>query len=306
MNTPSIEDAPLSPSPPVPPETWTNPRDGSVLRLIPPGEFIMGSTPEQIEAARGLDAAGPLHTLGHEGPQWLPSPPAFYLAVFAVTNAQFARFLNETRTPTERFAEWIANPEGLTPPKRGAGDYRVKRGYGRHPVAHITWFGANAYCRWAGLRLPSEIEWEKGARGPDGRIFPWGDAWCEDRVRWYGGDRPDEETTAPVDAYPEGRSPYDLFQMSGNVDEWCQDYYRPRSYARYASGDLRPPSTGYGRVVRGGSCLRRERLVFRCAMRRGNPAAVVNIVYTGFRCARDISAIGARTGAGQDSAARSP
>lgn len=245
----------------------------------------MGSTPEQIAAAQALDRAGPLYALGHESPQLRPSVPTYYLAVHAVTLGQFARFLNETHPTATRLTDWLAQAEHLVLPRRGKGGYRPEPGFERHPAAHVTWFGADAYCRWAGLRLPSEIEWEKGARGSDGRIFPWGDCWNEMYLRWHGGDRPEGETTAPVDAYPEGRSPYGLFQMAGNVDEWCQDYYRPLAYARYATGDTRPASTGYGRVVRGGTCLCRDQLVFRCAMRRGNAAALVNILHTGIRCA---------------------
>jgi formylglycine-generating enzyme required for sulfatase activity len=280
-------------------ENWTNPRDGSLMQLIPAGEFIMGSTPAELEAARAMDHDGPLFALQHETPQFRAFVPAFYLGVFAVTNVQFARFLDEARPAPAQLKQWLPASDHLLLPD-GPGDrYRVESGYEHHPVVHVSWFGADAYCRWAGLRLPTEIEWEKGARGTDGRIFPWGDEWRENLLRWNGGTRGEGETTAPVDAYPEGRSPYGLFQMSGNVEQWCADYYQPDVYARYATGDLHPPPNGYGRVVRGGTCLRRNRLEFRCAMRRGNDPLLVNILNTSLRCAsgklRWLPAIGTET-----------
>jgi formylglycine-generating enzyme required for sulfatase activity len=292
-----VHDVPHMPPAPAPPpesqpveayhlaETWVNARDGSLLQLIPAGEFIMGSTPAEIEAARQMDPDGLLFALNSETPQFRVFLPAFYLGVFAVTNAQFARFLDEVRPAPKQLKRWLPTSGRILPPSGTAEPYRVETGYERHPAVHVSWFGAEAYCQWAGLRLPREFEWEKGARGTDGRLFPWGNEWHDDYLRWYGGPRPEHETTAPVDALPEGRSPYGLFQMAGNVDEWCADWYRPEDYARYARGDLEPPTTGYGRVVRGGTCLRRNRLEFRCAMRRGNAPALVNILHTGLRCA---------------------
>jgi formylglycine-generating enzyme required for sulfatase activity len=267
------------------PETWANARDGSLLQLIPAGEFIMGSTPAEIDAAREMDRDGPLFALRHETPQFRVFAPAFYLGVFAVTNAQFVRFLNEVRPESTQLKRWLPTAAHILPPSGAADSYRVEPDYERYPVVDVSWFGAEAYCQWAGLRLPREIEWEKGARGTDGRIFPWGNDWDENRLCWYGGRRGEHETTAPVDAFPEGRSPYGLFQMAGNVDEWCADPYQPDVYARYATGDLHVPPNGYGRVVRGGTCLRKSKLEFRCAMRRGSAEAFVNILHTGLRCA---------------------
>lgn len=278
------------------PRVWICPTDASELRLIPSGEFVMGSTWEQIRAAKRMDPDGPLFALSAEMPQFRADLPAFYLGSFAVTNAQFVRFLNHARPTWKQVDLWLAAREHIVPPCGGESGWRVDPDYEQHPIAHVSWYGADAYCRWAGLRLPTEIEWEKGARGSDERIFPWGDNWHDRYLRWHGGDRRENETTAPVDAYPEGRSPYGLFQMAGNVDEWCVDGYRPAIYSRYSRGDLSTPASGYGRVVRGGACLRRNKTEFRCAMRRGNPAELVNILYTGFRCACDADLVVAMAG----------
>lgn len=272
-----------------------------MLRLIPAGEFIMGSTPEQIEAARLMDIGGHEFTLLDELPQFRAWLPDFYLSECAVTNEQFAKFLNATRPAPEELKHLAPGFERISCPcdsghksaqnsrkmeRTDVGCYQVAPGFERHPVVHVSWFGAEAYCRWAGLRLPSEIEWEKAARGTDGRLYPWGNEWRDDVLRWHNTAQRGE-TTAPVDAYPQSRSPYGILQMAGNVDEWCADWYQWDVYRRYATGDLRPPEKGETRVVRGGTCVGWQKVRFRCAHRRGNDPAVVNILYTGIRCACD-------------------
>ena len=266
---------------------FVNPVDGSVLRLIPAGEFIIGSTPEQIKAARLLDIYGSEFSLLDELPQFRAFVPDFYMSEWVVTNGQFTKFLNATRPTAEQFTLWAPTLERITVPAGKNEIYRAAQGFERHPVIHISWFGADAYCRWAGLRLPTEIEWEKAARGTDGRLYPWGDEWHDDFLRWnWDGKKLHQyETTAPVDAFPEGRSPFDIFQMAGNVDEWRADPYQWDIYRRYATGDLRASPTGETRVVRGGTCACWKKIRFRCAHRRGNDAAMVNIHYTGIRCA---------------------
>jgi formylglycine-generating enzyme required for sulfatase activity len=268
------------------PETWTNEKDGSLMRLIPAGGFIMGSTIAETEAAKRMDKAGPQFPLLHETPQFRAEIDNFYLGVFTVTNEQFARFLSETQLSGKQLQNWISWLDRIIPPPNESQVYRAHSAVENHPVINVTWFGAEAYCRWAGLRLPTEIEWEKAARGTYGRIFPWGDQWDPDRLCWWGSHGK-KETTVAVDAFPEGCSSYGISQMAGNVEEWCTDWYQPDVYKRYATGNLAQPRAGIGRVIRGGNCLRKNKLEFRCAMRRANTPSFTNILLTGIRCAAD-------------------
>jgi formylglycine-generating enzyme len=261
-------------------------RDESLMRLIPPGQAIFGSTPDEIKRAILLDKEGELFSLENECPQFCAFIPAYYFGVYAITNQQFARFLSSTRPSTAVLNVWNPWRERIRLPLRQSDDYVVTSGFERHPVTHVSWLGAQAYCLWAGLRLPTEIEWEKAARGTDGRIFPWGDQWASENLCWYGS-HPETEDTVPADSFENGRSPYGIYQMAGNVEEWCADWYHPHIYEQYASNVLTPPSHGRERVVRGGNCFRRNKLEFRCAMRRGNKPAFANILLTGIRCAAD-------------------
>ena len=267
--------------------SWINPVDGSLLRVIPAGEFVMGSTATEIDAAKALDPDGPLFPLQHEMPQFRAHVPSFSIGVHTVTNQQFAQFLSDVRPSAALRVLWIPDCEQILVPSGGDDYYCARAGFERHPAIHISWFGAEAYCRWAGLRLPTEMEWEKAARGADGRVFPWGNEWEPEALCWWGSHCGDE-STASVNAFFAGCSPYGLFQMAGNVEEWCTDWYQARVYERYAAGDLELPRAGMGRILRGGNALRKERLAFRCAMRRANRPAFVNIVLTGIRCASSI------------------
>ena len=255
------------------------------MRLIPAGEFIMGSTLDQTEAAKRMDKAGPQFPLLHERPQFRVTTCDFYLGVFAVTNEQFAHFLSETKPSGGQLQCWVSWLDRIVSSNQG-GSYSAVPEFKSHPVINVTWVGAEAYCRWARLRLPTEIEWEKAARGDDGRIFAWGNHWDPDRLCWWGS-HDEKESTSPVDAFRQGCSPYGIFQMAGNVEEWCVDWYQRDIYQRYAAGNLALPPAGMGRVIRGGNCLRKNKLEFRCAMRRANTPSFTNILFTGIRCAAD-------------------
>ena len=186
-----------------------NPKDGTLLALVPGGKFLAGEPTFSVEL------------------------PSYYLAVHPVTNRQYAQFVKETghRAPDNNFWQQPAKSE--------------------HPVTNVSWDDAQAYCQWAGLRLPSELEWEQGARGVDGRKYPWGEEWDPSKCRNSGNKG--SETTCGVWAYPQGASPWGLMQMSGNVWEWCADWYDAKAYDRYRQGNLTPPSSGTARVLRGGS-----------------------------------------------------
>jgi formylglycine-generating enzyme required for sulfatase activity len=194
--------------------------------LIPAGEFLMGSDPSVDKDAQ--DEEQPQHTL------YLPD---YYLAKTPVTNAQYAAFAQATyRQPSH----W----EGGKPPS----------GKEDHPVVNVTWHDAVAYCHWLSevtgrpYRLPSEAEWEKGARGTDGRIYPWGNQWDAERCNSEESGKGD---TTPVGAYPEGASPYGLLDMVGNVWEWTRSAVK--SYP-YDPDDGREDFVAErDRVLRGGS-----------------------------------------------------
>lgn len=211
--------------------------------------------------------------------------PGFYIALHPVTNAQYAQFLNEKKLSDIDLETWIHLDEECFVRKSGTG-FEAYGGKNDHPVVNVSWFGAEAYCQWAGLRLPTELEWEKAARGTDGWEFPWGNDWANGK-RCRNEDNKGSETTCSVWEYPDGCSPYGLYQPVGNVLEWCSDWYDSESYNLYKTGKLEPPTTGSWRVLRGGSWLYNNYNCFHTAYRYLSDPGYCND-YHGFRCARDL------------------
>lgn len=246
-----------------------NDAGGSLLVYVPAGKFLAGG-PEPEEGG---------------GPPFPVTLPSYYLAIHPVTNAQYQRFLKATGHPPPATHQWPKNWRGIvTLRERGAPRWRgtefLPLEQADHPVVCVNEGDMEAYCGWAGVRLPSELEWEKGARGTDGRKYPWGNAWDPCRCQHSGN-------TCGVWSYPEGCSPWGLYQMAGNVWEWCADVCDLEVYDRYRRGDLTPPNpieTPAFRVRRGGSFRDyADESIFRCAARGdGSPGRDGN---SGFRVA---------------------
>lgn len=230
-----------------------NPKDGSILLLVPGGKFLAGGE-EPNEGG---------------GEPFELEIPSFYLGMHAVTNAQYKLFVDETgHRPPDRtdFSDEKPIWKGKIFPKEKS----------NHSVVCISWDDAQAYCKWAGSRLPTELEWEKASRGTDGREYPWGNEWKGNYFEPCGNET--------VDMYAKGCSPYGHYNISGILWEWCEDWYDDDAYYRYRNGDLSKPRSSYIRVLRGGSWGNiHNRPIYRDGYR-----PVLRNCYIGFRLAQNL------------------
>ena len=271
-------------------------RTGSAARLAPhphdavfvPGaQVLMGSTAPQIDRAVSLCLEGasdgcPRRLFVHESPAIRVRTRPLLVGTTEVANADYEACVRA----------------GACQPRAGhRPDPRFDAA--NHPVVDVTHSDANDYCRWRRGRLPTEAEWEHAARGPRGRLFPWGDGWngalCNHGQSGspLTDDSDGHRYVAPVGSYPEARSPVGALDMAGNVWEWVADWYAPDSYGlaleRARGGvvtDPRGPETGRGRVIRGGS------FAYPPFAQRGATRAVADeterALDIGFRCAWDV------------------
>ncbi len=240
-----------TPAAPSPPEELIG-KDGASMVLVPAGEFAMGSE-------QGDEDERPVHRVYLD---------AFYVDKAEVTVARFAKFVAAV----------------LSEPPWGFADTETPVKKGDQPVRWVNWWEATAYCAWAGKRLPTEAEWEKAARGTDGRSYPWGnEPPTPDRAVFGLADS--AEPSPAVGAREQGKSPYGALDMAGNLYEWVADWYAEDSYARSSAKNPRGPAQGTVKGQRGGSFTNapyRLRSAFRT---KGEPGE--HHPRVGFRCVQD-------------------
>jgi len=236
-----------------------NPKDGAEMVYVPAGEFLMGS-----EDADADSDEAPEHTVYLD---------AYWIYKHEVTNAQYRSCIESGECSGD------------------LGDYPEDD----FPPVYIDWFEADAYCQWAGGRLPTEAEWEKAARGTDGRRFPWGNTdvtgekanYCDLNCEYEWLDESQDDgyaRTAPVGSYPNGASPYGALDMAGNVWEWVADWYGEDYYSNSPEDNPHGPDSGTSRVLRGGSWLNNQELLRASLRLRNHPDLTLS--YLGFRCFR--------------------
>ena len=234
--------------------TQVSSKDGMVMVYVPAGEFSMGSD-------EGDDDEQPVHTVYLD---------AYWIDQTEVTNAMYEKCVaagvcsKPAKSQSYTRASYYGNPT-----------------YADYPVIYVNWYQAEEYCQWAGRELPTEAQWEKAARGTDGRTFPWGNATPTSDLANFNSNIGD---TTEVGSYPDGASPYGALDMAGNVWEWVADWQ-----GDYPSGMVSNPmgpASGEYRVLRGGSWDNNEGLI-RSADRDGDYPSCANR-NNGFRCATSL------------------
>jgi len=245
--------------------------DGGTYVWVAPGEFMMGSEDRHV-------GENPVHKVR--------ITKGFWLGKHEVTNGQYAAFLNAygANTDSESHELLDVDDEDCEIEERG-GRYGARAGREQHPVVEVSWYDAAKYCTHYGLRLPTEAEWEYAARGPDGRKYPWGDQWDENRCCNYDNRKAySGADTFPIGSFPSGASWCGALDMAGNVWEWCSDWYHFDHYTNSPSTDPAGPATGSCRLLRGGSWILNDdscRSAFRGCISPDDANCSV-----GFRCVR--------------------
>jgi formylglycine-generating enzyme required for sulfatase activity len=281
--------------------------------LIPEGEFLMGSDRRDEEGLQSRYGFTVDLYLNEHPPHRVFLGP-YLIDRFEVTNAEYKRFVQETGHPEPE--HWISNAYNVADARLEsahvnnlrwiAADYfglegdleamsreellaamlRIQRERDTLPVTGVSWYDADAYCRWRGARLPTEAEWEKAARGTDGREFPWGDVWEHGRAN-TGEQMEGDESLAPVGSHDGDVSVWGVRDLGGNASEWVADWYLPYRGAEYWDEDY----ARQHRVIRGGGAgLGHYALsVFFRGARRGHAAPEATATDVGFRCAASVS-----------------
>jgi len=246
--------------------TWVSPVDGMVMVYVPEGEFLMGME-DPLELSRD-------HAFDLQQPESIHID-AYWIDRTEVTNGMYQQCMATGNCEPPIQIVFTTRTEYIEDPT-----------FDNYPALGVTWENANRYCQWAGRMLANEAQWEKAARGWDGRQYPWGNAEPNCNLANYTGCYPD---TLPVGSLPAGKSPYGALDMAGNVWEWVADWYPPEAYPTPFPLEGQNPTLKALHVIRGGSWAN-DTLVLESAIRFiGWPIDEISVGF-GFRCALDESA----------------
>ncbi|HWP49854.1 MAG TPA: formylglycine-generating enzyme family protein [Candidatus Limnocylindrales bacterium] len=272
-------------------------KDNAIMVYVPAGSFLRGTSQAQVKILQ--QQFGNHYAV--ETPQRWIYLSSYYIDKFEVTNQQYARFLKALENEGHRSCHPDEPAQKNHTPTYWQ-DARLKGA--DYPVTGVDWYDAYAYCHWAGKHLPTEAQWEKAARGTDGREFPWGDKWeasySNNAESTFGQTFLSKKQwmdllsrlhldelkvlTKPVGSFPQGVSPYGAHDMAGNVWEWCQDSYQKDYYRESPSRDPSGPSPSEYKVLRGG-CWDSDRTRVRTAYRNYDILTDRHLEI-GFRCAQ--------------------
>jgi serine/threonine protein kinase len=265
---------------------WTRPTDGMVMVVVAAGAFTMGNDADAAYAYCNTYQIGcNRNWFTDEEPEQKIYLDAFWIDRTEITNAMYARCVGAGACePPLYFRSYTRN------------SYYNDPQYADFPVTYVNWFDAQGYCAWAGARLPTEAEWEKAARGTDGRIYPWGNFFDGTKVNYCDSLCPFKEIldpdfqdgfpdTSPVGYFPAGASPYGVMDMAGNVWEWVNDWYDPNYYSTRTTNNPQGPASGTARVLRGGSWFGGRGDVRSVDRYKYNPANK-SFNHFGFRCVK--------------------
>ena len=236
---------------------------GVKMRLVPAGPFTMGN--DNVNSS-------------YEEPSHLVILDDYYIDMYEVTNARYARCVRGGPCTEPSIPSAYSN-----------------EAFKDFPVTYVSWYQAKTYCEWRGQRLPTEAEWEKAARGTDGRTYPWGEGIDCSRANYshkscsgmpaWAAEEFDEKVLQAVGSYNSGISPYGLYDMAGNVEEWVNDWYDYQYYENSPSANPQGASTGEDKLLRGGSWSASTEDGLRTSARNWHEPSMAAL-WIGFRCAR--------------------